>query len=165
MDFEPQPDHSVDQPAATSRPDHQLPTAPGKRSAGQLSGVQIVFAAILAIGMVLGINFSSRIASSRPLRAYYESVETEIAQLRREQQALIAERDFALSDAYVEQWARSEGRMVRPGEVIVIPVPPNAAAQSTPSVLPPVEVDTSTPEPARWMLWWSLFFDSPPPNF
>lgn len=146
-----------------SRPD--APPRPKKRRSSQLSGVQIMFAAILAIGMVLGINFSSRIASSQPLRTYYAGMETEIAQLQQEQQRLIEERDFAQSEAYVEQWARGEGKMVRPGEVLVIPRSIAPEAQPTPTPAPLLaEVETTAPEPEPWELWWSLLFDSPPPG-
>ena len=126
-----------------------------------------MFAAILAIGMVLGISLSSRVASSQPLRTFYNSVETEIAQLRSEQAGLIEERDFALSDAFVEQWARGDGKMVRPGEVLVVPEPiggiesvSNAEPAQNTEFVP---VDTTPPEPDPWELWWALFFDSTPP--
>lgn len=132
-----------------------------------LSGMQVMFAAILAIGMVLGISLSSRVASSQPLRTFYAGVETEIAQLSEEQADLIAERDYALSDAFVEEWARSEGKMILPGEVLVVPQPldPDAIPQENPQDLQFVEVDTTPPEPDPWELWWALFFDSPPPEF
>lgn len=163
----------IDEPTVanddTEQPAPQPPMPAGerrrRRGTGQLSGVQVMFAAILAIGMVLGINFSSRIASSQPLRAYYSSLETEIASLQREQQALIEERDFAQSEAYVEQWARSEGKMVRPGEVLVIPRPVGPQAQPTAPPPPALaDLETTAPEPEPWELWWSLLFDSPPPG-
>ena len=137
---------------------------------GQLSGVQVMFAAILAIGMVLGISLSSRVASSQSLREFYDGVETEIAQFRFEQARLIDERNFAQSDAFVEQWARGEGKMVRPGEILVVPevVGGGGAAttdNSQPNVFAFADVETTLPEPEPWELWWSLFFDSPPPSF
>lgn len=136
-----------------------------RKNTGQLSGVQIMFAAILAIGMILAINFSTRLAASRPRNEYYENVENEIEQLRLEQATLIAERDYSQSEAYIEEWARTDGKMVRPGEVLVIPMSISSEARATP--IPPVfaEVETSPPEPENWTLWWSLFFDDPPPQF
>ncbi len=157
-----------DQPHRPPRPPQstrEMPAVNDKRRPNQLSGVQVMFAAILAIGMILGINFSSRIASSQPLRAYYNAVETEIAQLRQEQANLIVERDYVQSDSYVEHWARSEGKMVRPGEVLVIP----RSVGGSPTPPPPlaVEFEVATPDtgPEIWHLWWALFFDSPPPQF
>lgn len=154
-----------DAPSTPTRPGNAGIPRRQKRRSGQLSGVQIMFAAILAIGMVLGINFSSRIASSQPLRTYYAGMETEIAGLQQEQQRLIEERDFAQSEAYVEQWARGEGKMVRPGEVLVIPRAIAPAVQPTATPAPLLaELETTAPEPEPWELWWALLFDSPPPG-
>jgi len=133
----------------------------------QLSGVQVMFAAILAIGLLLAINFSSRIAASQPLQEAYARVQAEIEALRREQAELIRQRDYVRSDAYVEKWARSEGKMVRPGEVLVIPLPVSAPAETPPTPSPDqmqVVVETAPPRPEPWKLWWALFFDSPPPS-
>jgi cell division protein FtsB len=129
-----------------------------------LSGVQITFAMIIAFGLILAINFSTRIAASQPLEEVYGEVQTEIAFLEREQATLVAQRDFSQSDAYVEQWSRSEGKMVREGEVLVIPVPANQGAPPTPVPVPTIPVQTSAPQPENWMLWWALFFDAPPPE-
>lgn len=134
-----------------------------KRRSQQLSGAQIIFAAILAIGLILAINFSTRLASSRPLRAYYEGVEEEIEQLQQEQATLIAERDFVQSEAYVEQWARAEGKMARPGEQLVIPIAPPGSVQATPIPIVPIEPSLPQEEEENWTLWWKLFFDSDPP--
>lgn len=130
----------------------------------QLSGVQIMFAAILAIGLILAINFSTLITESGPLQSNYEAVQAEIDELQRVHEALLAERDYAQSDAFVEQWARQEGKMVRPGEVLVIPLAIAPQGEPTPTPQPFIEMQTSPPTPEPWTLWWSLFFDSDPPG-
>jgi cell division protein FtsB len=138
-----------------------------QRRRDQLSSMQMMFAAILAIGLLLAINFSSRIAAGQPLQQLHAQVEDEIEQLEREQAALIAERDFVRSDAYVEQWARDEGKMVRAGEHLVIPVPSaNTPRQDEAAVRQlVVPVETTPPGPEPWQVWWALFFDSPVPDF
>jgi len=123
-----------------------------------------MFAAILAIGLILAINFSTRIASSRLQREVYQNVENEVEQLKLERATLVAERDFVQSDAFVEQWARSDGKMARPGEILVVPLVPPGSAQPTPTRQPFTDVETSPPEPEPWELWWSLLFDDPPPG-
>ena len=138
---------------------------PERKRTGQLSGLQIMFAAILAIGLILGLNFTTLIASGQPLQELYQQVNGEIDKLQQEQAALIQERDFAQSDAFVAQWARSEGKMVMPGEVLVVPVPSGAQAETTPAPEPTVEIETRPPEPEPWQVWWAMFFDSPPPKF
>jgi cell division protein FtsB len=127
-----------------------------------------MFATILAVGLLLAINFSSRISSSQPLQEAYNRARAEIDQLRQEQAALIAERDYVRSDAFVEQWARDEGKMVRAGEVLVIPVPAARTLQASDAadpapLAPTVPVETTPPRPETWRVWWALLFDTPPP--
>ena len=137
-----------------------------QRRSDQISSVQVMFAAILAVGLLLAINFSSRITAGQPLQEAYSRVQTEIAQLRQEQASLIDERDYVRSDAFVESWARDEGKMVREGEVLVIPVPAaNKPSQAEPTPQPFVPVETTPRKPDAWQVWWSLFFDSPAPKF
>ncbi|MDZ4670312.1 MAG: hypothetical protein SH821_05540 [Phototrophicales bacterium] len=140
------------------------PTPPSRGRYTGLTGVQIMFAAIIAIGLILAINFSSRITSSRPLNEFYQSVESEILTLRQEQATLIAERDYAESPAFVQQWARGDGKMIRPGEILVIPL--SAGLPPTPTPVLPIfnDVQTSPQGPENWQLWWALMFDSSPPD-
>jgi cell division protein FtsB len=138
---------------------------PNKRKRrGQLSGVQITFAAILAIGLALVISLSSRILAGQPMQEAYDRVVAEIDQLKQEQADLITERDYVRSDGFVESWARDEGKMVREGEVLVIPVPSGINIELTATPLPLVDTVTTPPEPEPWTLWWALFFDSDPPG-
>lgn len=138
---------------------------PERKRTGQLSGLQIMFAAILAIGLILGLNFTSLVASGQPLQELFRQVNSEIERLQQEQAALIQERDYAQSDAYVARWARSEGKLVLPGEVLVIPVPSGVQAEATLVAEPTVAIETRPPEPEPWQVWWAMFFDSAPPKF
>ena len=136
-----------------------------RKRGGQISGVQVMFAAILGIGLILAINFSARITAGQPIQAAYNRVRDEIQSLKQQQEQLTSQRDYVLSDAYVEQWAHSDGKMVRPGEVLVVPVPSGADAAATAE--PQVSLDDvhTTPEETQpWVLWWQIFFDGPPPN-
>lgn len=138
---------------------------PERKRTGQLSGLQIMFAAILAIGLILGLNFTNLVSSGQPLQQKYNQLKTEITNLEQEQADLIRERDFVQSDAYVESWAHDEGKMVQPGQTLVIPVPPDSLGEATPEPQPQVAIETTSPEPENWQLWWSLFFDAPLPQF
>lgn len=149
----------------TEQAAEQKPKQNERKRGGQLTSVQVMFAAILAIGLLLAINFSSRIAAGQPLQETYNQVAREVEQLRQEQAALTIERDYVRSDAYVEQWARDEGKMIREGEILVIPVPSGASVEPTPSMQTEVPFQTSPPEPDAWQLWWALFFDTEPPVF
>jgi cell division protein FtsB len=136
--------------------------APRRR--GKVSSVQIVFAVILAVGLILALNFSSRISATQPMQREYQRALAEIEQLQTEQAELIRLRDYVRSDAYVQQWARSDGKMARPGEVLIVPVPLDNSGAPTPT--PAVNLDdlrTTPIEPEPWEVWWALFMDSPPP--
>jgi cell division protein FtsB len=136
------------------------------RRPGTINGTQIMFAVIVAIGLMLAINFSSRVSADRELRAVRDAVQQEIDQLRREQGQLIEQLNYVQSDAFIEAWARSEGRMVREGEVLMVlfPAQNSAAAGPTPEPLPVLPPEVTLPTPT-WQLWWAMFFDSPPPQF
>jgi cell division protein FtsB len=136
-----------------------------RKRSGQISGVQVMFAAILSIGMILAINFSTRITAGQPLQEAYDRVSKEIGDLQTEHDRLTSQRDYVLSDAYVEQWARADGKMVRPGDVLVVIVPTGIDAEATPE--PQVSLDdvrTAPDENPPWVLWWQIFFDAPPPG-
>lgn len=141
-----------------------------RKKKSQISGLQVMFATMLAMSLILAINFTSRIAANQPLQQALDRVQAEIEQLRTEQSDLIDQRDYVQSDAYVESWARSDGRMVRPGEVLIVPMPVGSVAASSDettanNVSPFAPIETTPPQAAPWHLWWALFFDTPPPTF
>ena len=131
----------------------------------QLTGTQVIFATILAVGLILAINFSSRIIQGQPMQEALDKAKAEIESLKEENTRLLTERDFARSDAFVEQWARDAGKMIREGDVLVIPVPASVAIESTPVPAVMVAVETTPPQPEPYSLWWGLFFDGEPPEF
>lgn len=146
-------------------PGDEPPPVPRRRERPQqISSVQIVFALLLSIGLLLVINFSGRIARGQQMEAERQRLQATIDVLEREKLELLRARDYAASDAAVEEWAHREAKMVRDGEVLVIPIPGNLAV---PTAAPPplVYVPTPVPEPAipNWHLWWNLFFDGEPP--
>jgi hypothetical protein len=143
--------------------DYSEDSAPHRRNRQQISSLQIVFAAILSIGLLLVINFSGRIARGQQTEAEHQRLQATITVLEQQQLSLLKERDYAASDASVEHWAHTEGKMIREGEVLVIPIP---AGEVEPTPLPPAPILIPTPVPPEapnWHLWWNLFFDGKPP--
>jgi cell division protein FtsB len=124
----------------------------------QISSMQFVFVVILAIGLLLALNLSGRIAAGQRIQADRQRLEREIAALEATQAALREESQWVQNPAFVERWARSEGKMVRPGEVLVVPVPAGEAPTPT-----PLASEEEAEEIVTWRVWWNLFFDSPPP--
>lgn len=153
---------------AQSNPEQQPQQANRRqRRPRQLSSTQVMFAVIVAVGLMLAIQFSSRISSERELNSIRNTIQDEIELLRQEQAQLVDQLAYVESDAYVEDWARSEGRMVREGEVLVVVVAGNTSeqVQQEQVVIPQANLETTLPEPENWELWWSLFFDTSPPQF
>ncbi|PJF37273.1 MAG: hypothetical protein CUN49_01060 [Candidatus Thermofonsia Clade 1 bacterium] len=130
-----------------------------------ISNMQIVFGAILAISLLLAINFSGRIAAGRQISAQRQELLYSIETLQARATALRTELDFYSSDAFIEEWARREGKMIKAGEVLVVPVPPltTPTPVRTPTPLPAI-VARGQSAPSNFELWWQLFFDSPPPR-
>jgi hypothetical protein len=140
------------------------PRPPRRERQQQISSLQIVFAAILSIGLLLVINLSGRIARGQQMDAERRRLQATIDVLATEKVDLLKEHEYAANDASVEHWAHTEGKMVRDGEVLVIPVPAGApeptVVPTIPSLITTVAPKEDTP---NWELWWNLFFDGDPP--
>ena len=123
-----------------------------------LSNLQIILIALVIISGRLIIDFSQRILEGQGKISEQHALEAEIAELTREQQELEATKAYHSSPAYVEAWAHDQGKMVRAGEILVIPVYDKHARAN---------LSVTSSEPIRplptWQIWWSLFFDSPLP--
>ena len=144
-------------------PAEQASVAERRGGRRHLTSIQVVLAVALAFGLVLTLNFSSRIKLDRDLGRIHARFTAEIESLLEEQQALIEQLSYVKSEAYVEYWARDEGKMIREGEVLILPKSSGAPATARHSSVRLVEFQTTVPEPENWELWWSLFFDREPP--
>ncbi len=119
---------------------------------------------IIAISLLLAISFSGRIAAGHKVNAERDKLLDEIATLRVQATDLKGESNYVNSDAFIEDWARGEGKMVKDGEVLVIPVPGGTTPQPAPT--PFIADPDAQPKPDNqtWTLWWKLFSDAPPPS-
>lgn len=121
--------------------------------------MQFVFVVILAAGLLLALNLSGRISAGQRIQADLQKREREMVALQETQAALQQEWEWVQSQAAVDEWARGPGKMVRPGEVLVVPIPAGAAVTPTPTS-PAAEQPEAV---VTWRVWWNLFFDQPPP--
>jgi cell division protein FtsB len=146
------PRHSADVP------DSATPPAPRIARRGRLTNMQIILIVVIVIGMRLALDFGRRIAEGQRVTADQRTLETEIQALRDEQATLEANVAYHSSDAFVEDWAHDQGKMVLEGEVLVVPIPEGEALPSE-AMRPQVAESLS-----KWQVWRSLFFDSPSPS-
>lgn len=138
---------------------------PNRRAPGLLSNVQIVFSSIVAISLLLAISFSGRISASHKMEAERNKLQANIATLSAQATAFKADYNYIQSDAFIDAWARGEGKMIKGNEVLVIPVPGQVTPQPTPTAFRPDPLAARpVDENQTWNLWWQLFFDSPAPR-
>jgi cell division protein FtsB len=120
-------------------------------------GWQLLIIAGLILLMPLIVDINGRISVIRRMHQEETRLKQELADIQTEQEALQTQLDFVASDAYLEQWARVDARMTRPGEVAIIPALTNASEQATPdlenNLFPPAAFPPSIPEQ-----WRRLFF-------
>jgi hypothetical protein len=108
----------------------------------------------VVVTLVIIVDFSQRLASSQRLVDEAGRAGTAVALLETERSALQTQVAYATTDAAVIEWAHESGRMVRPGEVLVVPVIPTAVATPLPA---PIVLPTPPP---NYVLWWEMFFSA-----
>ena len=127
----------------------------GDRLPALLGVPQILLIVSLVISLAVIVDFNRRLANAQRLVNDATELANEVGTLQAQRAILETARAYANSDQAVEDWARSEGKLVQPGEVLVIPLPPGGV---TPTPQPP-----PAPEPVavpNYALWWSIFFDT-----
>lgn len=142
-------------------------TPAGKSNGGRrqrrvrLTNWQIILIALIVVGGRLVIDFSQRIIEGQQKLSEQRELEAQIADLLAEQRELESDKRYYSSTAYVEAWAHDEGKMVRDGEVLVLPL--YERVQPAAPAVAADEGDADQPLPA-WQIWWTLFFDGDPPQ-
>lgn len=126
-------------------------------------GRQVLLVIALITLMPLAIDINERLSTMRRMRKEEAQASQLLATAQAEQKTLQAQLDYVSSDAYLEQWARVEARMVQSGQVGIVPVwvdltPGQDDVIQAESTSPPVDAPASIPEQ-----WRRLFFDEPKP--
>lgn len=114
---------------------------------------RLIFYGIMLLLFFLLMNLSARVNQLNMLTEQYQMMGTNVAALRATNYVLETRIAFASSDSAVDEYAREQGYMVKPGEVLVIPISPeNVTPEPIVDLLPTVE-----PLP-NWKIWYQLFF-------
>ena len=135
---------------------------PKSRRRIPLSNPQIILLFLIIIGGGISVDFSQRVVDGQQKLEELQLLEGQIESLTKENQELEAAKLFYSSSAFIEAWAHSEGKMVREGETLVIPMV-DGSTEFT--IAPPSVPITTLPEDTtpEWQIWWNLFFESDPP--
>lgn len=126
-----------------------------------ISGSQFAAIVVLTIVLFLIVDFGRRTTAGYYVSQTEKRLEAEIAVLLEQQEALEKWRDYVQTDAYVEQWAREQAHMVRPGDrrLIVVTPPASSTGQLAAAPLPEAVAVELAP---NWHGWWRLFWDTEP---
>jgi hypothetical protein len=111
-----------------------------------------VFIGILVL-ILMVIDFNARLEELNLLKKRAGAIRIQATQAVQTQMALETQVAYAGSDQAVQDWARSEGHYVQPGDQPIVPVGQAGA--------PPVQSMEPTPVPtpmSNWQVWWNLFF-------
>jgi cell division protein FtsB len=104
---------------------------------------------IVGFGKVALVGFQLR-NTKAGLQAEVISLEEQVADLE-------AQKAFVQTDAYVEQAAREEYKMSRPGDQVVVPMFPDEGATAAQETR--LREQPASPMPTEpWRAWWELFF-------
>ncbi|NIN70014.1 MAG: hypothetical protein GTO63_36095 [Anaerolineae bacterium] len=95
-------------------------------------------------------------SDARRLERDADLLQTEVAAQEINYERLQTQIVQATGEGMVEDWARSEARMVREGEHLIVPMSaPGSRPQASPTPTP------DAIELSAWEVWWALLFDKP----
>ena len=120
----------------------------------------VVIIAVLATVGIIVWGFTQQLMLARQMRDEERRLAQAVATERARYESLVAQLEYVQSDEYVEEWARTEARMAKPGEVIVVLVDEaeeESAEEAEPS--PPLQSE----EQPFWAELWELIVGPPEP--
>ncbi len=120
----------------------------------RISKKQIIIVAGILVLFLLLMDLNNRLTEMNNLVNHRDEISTEVANYQQTASFLETQNAYATSPAAVEDFARNYGRMVKEGEVLLVPVPQGTADPALIDVEP-----TPTPIPySNSQIWWALFF-------
>lgn len=112
----------------------------------------VVTVVLIVVAAFLVVDLNSRLVALNRLSGQRDEMQAEVVGLQATATALSEQIAYATSQAAVDQWAREEGHMTMPGDVLIIPIPPPGAT-SVPVFVPTV----ASRAVENWEIWWALF--------
>jgi cell division protein FtsB len=113
--------------------------------------ITIYIALIVIFFLLMGL--STRFNELTKLSEQNNLMQTEVAALKITEYAIETQIAYATSEIAVEEYAREKGYMVKPGEVLVVPLSDNKITP-TPVIIATMETETIP----NWRIWYDLFF-------
>jgi cell division protein FtsB len=117
----------------------------------------VVIVLIIVVGLAWA--FTQQLRLARELRGEVEQLEHAVATQQALRAYLTATLEYVQTDEYVEQFAREEAKMAKPGEVVMIPVLRGGSERAAaPPPEPPEEAATVSEDRPFWAVWWEALF-------
>ncbi len=113
-----------------------------------------IFAGIVVL-LFLIMEFNARAVELGRLSRDAATVAARATEVMLQQYNLQTAATYATSDISVEEWARDQNRMIKPGDVLVIPV--QKPGTTPPAQQPQVFAPPSTPV-SNWDVWMLVLF-------
>ncbi len=111
-----------------------------------------VFVGVLVF-ILMVMDFNARLEELNRLKHQSRLISTQATQAAQTQVDLETQVAYAGSDQAVQDWARSEGHYVQPGDQPVVPVGKNDNTAT-----PAIDASPSVTPIPNWQVWWNLFF-------
>jgi hypothetical protein len=108
----------------------------------------------IAILVLLIMDFNARLEEMTRLNRQAESVRVRATEIMATQYNLETAVAYAQSNFSVEQWAREQAGLIRPGDVPIAPM-------SVPGEQPPPQDSSPVVVPTQisnWQIWWLVIF-------
>jgi cell division protein FtsB len=106
----------------------------------------------VVILVFLMMDFNNRMADLQRLSAERDHLTTRVVQLTQTIQVLNTKIAYATSDVAVDEWAREEGKLIKTGDVPIVPISPVNATPQPIAVVKPTQRVVS-----NWDIWYALF--------
>ncbi|HPC05609.1 MAG TPA: septum formation initiator family protein [Anaerolineaceae bacterium] len=114
---------------------------------------QVLLVGVLVIVGLLMMDMNSRLSELYRLKNQLEVVQAQYDEALAQNERLKEKVAYAQSDKAVDEWAREQGHMAKPGDVVIVPIPPEGA-QIMPTPMP----TPTTIVAENWEVWQVLFF-------
>jgi len=111
-----------------------------------------IIVGVVAALLILG-DLNRRMEDARRMERDAIALATQVAGLGSQEVQLQTQVAGVASEAAIEAWAHSEGKLVRNGETLIIPIAPPGAATPAPSAPTPFPRP-----PSPWLVWQELLF-------
>jgi cell division protein FtsB len=140
-----------------------MSTQSKKKRVPQFSLTNFLIVILVTIALFLIVDFGCRAATNYRINNESEHLRDGVADIRARHEMLRKRLQYVQGDAYVEEIARTQLKLTRPGETVVVVVTPAGPPPDLVSEAVPLPDHLSAPQ-SVWLPWWFLFFDTVPPT-